>query len=73
MFDQSEPFEQYSSTIAKFGALVQAPKNMTIFGCLSASMAAHSLKKSLTALSLSILNILMATVVSLQRPLYMIP
>ena len=73
MFDQSDPLEQNSRTIAKLGALVQAPRNMTILGCLRASMAAHSLKKSLTALSDSILNILMATVVYLHSPLYMIP
>lgn len=69
MFDQSDPLEQNSSTIAKLGDLVHAPKNMTTFGCLNASIAAHSLKKSLTALSDSILNILIATVVSLQSPL----
>lgn len=69
MLDQSEPFEQYSSTMAKFGDFVHAPKNITILGCLSASIAAHSLKKSRTALYDSILNILIATVVSLQRPL----
>jgi hypothetical protein len=55
--------------MAKLGALVQAPKNITMFGCLNASMAAHSLKKSLIALSDSILNILMATMVSLHSPL----
>ncbi len=69
MLDHKEPLEQYSRTIAKLGDLVQAPRNITTLGCLKASMAAHSLKKSLTALSDSILNILMATVVSLQRPL----
>lgn len=55
--------------MAKLGDLVQAPKNMTMLGCLKASMAAHSLKKSLTALSDSILNIFIATVVYLQSPL----
>ena len=69
MFDHKEPLEQNYKTIAKFGALVQAPKNITIFGCLKAYIAAHSLKKSLTALYDSILNILIATMVSLQSPL----
>lgn len=69
MLDHSEPLEQYSRTMAKLGALVQAPKNITMFGCLNASIAAHSLKKSLIALSDSILNILMATMVSLHSPL----
>jgi hypothetical protein len=55
--------------MAKLGAFVQAPKNITMFGCLKAYIAAHSLKKSLTALSDYILNILIATTVSLQRPL----
>jgi len=50
IFDHSDPLEQYSKTIAKFGALVHAPKNITILGCLSAYIAAHSLKKSRTAL-----------------------
>jgi hypothetical protein len=63
MFDQSEPLEQNYRTMAKFGAFVQAPKNMTILGCLRAYIAAHSLKKSLTALYDYILNIFMATVV----------
>ena len=69
MLDQRDPREQYSSTIAKLGAFVHAPRNITTLGCLSASIAAHSLKKSLTALSDSILNIFMATVVSLHSPL----
>lgn len=50
MLDHNDPLEQYYRTIAKLGALVHAPKNITILGCLSASIAAHSLKKSLTAL-----------------------
>jgi hypothetical protein len=48
---------------------VHAPKNITILGCLSASMAAHSLKKSFTPFSDYILNILIATVVYLHNPL----
>lgn len=55
--------------MAKLGALVHAPKNITIFGCLRAYIAAHSLKKSRIALSDYILNILIATTVSLQSPL----
>lgn len=71
--DHKEPLAQYYNTIAKLGGLVQAPRNITIFGCLKASMAAHSLKKSLTAPSDSILNIFMATTVYLHNPLYIIP
>ncbi len=52
---------------------MHAPKNITILGCLSASMAAHSLKKSFTPFSDYILNILIATVVYLHNPLYIIP
>lgn len=36
---QRDPLEQYSSTIAKLGGLVQAPKNITIFGWRNASIA----------------------------------
>jgi hypothetical protein len=39
--DQRDPFVQYYNTIAKFGGLVQAPKNITTFGCLRAYIAAH--------------------------------
>jgi hypothetical protein len=46
--DQRDPLPQYSRTIAKLGGLVHAPKNITILGCLSAYIAPHSLKKSLT-------------------------
>lgn len=47
--DHNEPLAQYYNTIAKLGGFVHAPKNITIFGCLKAYIAAHSLKKSLTA------------------------
>ncbi len=69
---QRDPLEQYSKTMKKSGGLVQAPKNMTIFGCLRADIAWHSDKKSLKLLKLlfySILNFLMATVVSRHLPL----
>jgi hypothetical protein len=59
--------------MAKLGGFTQAPKNITILGCLNASIAAHSLKKSLIAPSDYNLNIFIATVVSLQVPLYIIP
>jgi hypothetical protein len=36
---QRDPLEQYSKTMKKSGGLVQAPKNMTIFGCLRADIA----------------------------------
>lgn len=42
---------QYSNTIAKSGNFVQAPINVTIFGCLNDSIAVHSYKKSLIASS----------------------
>lgn len=49
MVDHNEPRLQYYKTMHKFGGLVQAPRNRTTLGCLRASIAAHSLKKSLTA------------------------
>jgi hypothetical protein len=63
----TDPFLQNSRTIEKLGGLVQAPKNITIFGCLKASMAWHSERKSLRLDSYipSILNILTATTLSL--------
>ena len=73
--DQRVPPGQYSRTIAKLGGLVQAPRNITMFGCLRASIAWHSLMKSLTELSFyfSILKSLTATVVFLHLASYMIP
>lgn len=64
------PFLQNSKMMEKLGFLVQAPRNITMLGCLKASIAWHSLKKSFKEFSLfaSILNILIATVHSLHFP-----
>jgi hypothetical protein len=68
MVDHNDPLAQYSNTIAKFGGFVHAPKNITMFGCRNAYIAAHSLKKSFTAPSDYILNIFIATTVSRHNP-----
>jgi hypothetical protein len=39
--DQRVPPSQNSRTMAKWGGLVQAPKNMTMLGCRRAYMAWH--------------------------------
>lgn len=39
--DHKEPRAQYYKTMAKFGGLVHAPKNITMLGCLNAYIAAH--------------------------------
>ena len=49
--DHRDPLAQNSKIMQKSGYLVHAPKNMTIFGCLNASIAWHSDRKSLNEFS----------------------
>lgn len=70
-----DPLEQYSNTSAKLGGLVQAPRNMHIFGCLNVSIALHSDRKSLITVSFRAygFNIFTATVSSLHFPWWILP